>query len=109
MIASREAIQVEYSTIINLFNSGDITKATKQQLERFAVLLTRPEAPMTFNSQHPQVCETVRMLLLVRISEESNSEASRISIIALLISALALITGLVQAGAATWQILHPLH
>jgi len=42
----------------------------------------------------------VRVLLIVKISEEANREAKRISLIALGIAVLALIAGLVQALAA---------
>ena len=43
----------------------------------------------------PQLCETVRMLLMVRISEEANKEATLISKIALAAAVLSLIVSVI--------------
>ena len=87
----------DYHNLSTTFAGGDISKATKSELERFAVMLSRPQASGHFDrNSFPQVCETVRLLILVRISEEANREASRTSRIALYIALGALVISLVQ-------------
>lgn len=87
----------DYHELIEAFGGGDISKATKSELERFAVMLSRPQAYAMYGEpSFPQVCETVRLLILVRISEEANKDASRTSTIALRIALGALIISLVQ-------------
>jgi hypothetical protein len=87
----------DYVKLSHAFAGGDISKATKSELERFAVMLSRPQASEHFDSRSfPQVCETVRLLLLVRISEEANIEALRNSNIALRVALAALVIGLIQ-------------
>lgn len=93
----------DYVELNNVFTGGDITKASKTELERFAVILARPHAYSHFGScAFPQMCETVRTLILVRISEDANREATRISTIALYISIAALIAGVAQVFASIW-------
>ncbi len=93
----------DYVGLGHVFFGGDISKASKAELERFAVMLSRPSAFTHFGkSDFPQVCETVRTLILVCISEEANQEASNISRIALYISIAALVATVVQAVAAVW-------
>ena|SRR5215510_10551045 len=93
----------DYLQLNHVFSGGDISKSSKAELERYAVMLSRPNAHSHFGgSSFPQICETVRTLIQVRMSEESNREATRISKIALYISIAALVTGLVQAAAAIW-------
>jgi hypothetical protein len=95
----------DYVELTHVFAGGDISKASKAELERFAVMLSRPTAFTNFNEQDfPQICETVRTLILVRISEESNREASRISKIALRISIGALVATVLQVALAIWPI-----
>lgn len=95
----------DYVELGHRFAGGDISKASKSELERFAVMLSRPSAFTHFGkSDFPQVCETVRTLILVRISEDANREASRISTIALCVSIVALLASIVQAVAAIWQL-----
>jgi hypothetical protein len=95
----------DYAELHHLLSGGDITKSTKVELERFAVMLSRPDAHVKFGwSSFPQVCETVRTLLIVRMSEEANTEATRISKIALWIAIAALICSLIQAAASLWPL-----
>ena len=91
----------DYVQLSHVFAGGDITKATKPELERYAVMLSRPSAHVHFTaSSFEQIGATVHMLIQVRMSEESNKEATRISTIALWISIAALIAGVVQVVAA---------
>lgn len=95
----------DYVELTHVFAGGDVSKASKAELERFAVMLSRPTAFTNFNeSDYPQICETVRTLILVRISEESNRDASRISKIALWISIAALVATVVQAVVEIWPL-----
>ena len=95
----------DYVPLQHVFAGGNISKASKPELERFAVMLSRPSAYTHFGERDfPQICETVRTLILVRMSEEANREATRISKIALYIAIAALISGVVQAVASIWQL-----
>ncbi len=90
----------DYQKLSEVFSGGDPSKATKAELQRYAVMLSRPKAWARFTGggDYPQVCETVRMLILVRISEEANRAATRISIIALVVAIAAFIASVVQVG-----------
>jgi uncharacterized protein YjaG (DUF416 family) len=87
-----------YDEINNHIRSGTIVNATKQQLETYAAALCQSEGnrKVYAGNQYSEICSTVRMLLMVRISEESNKEATRISKIALAVAVFALICGAVQ-------------
>jgi hypothetical protein len=96
----------DYVRLDHLVSGGDISKASKRELERFAVMLSRPNAHSHFSApSFPQICETVRTLLIVRMSEEANKEATRISKIALRIAWAALVVALVQAALTVWALL----
>nr|WP_294866558.1 hypothetical protein [uncultured Pseudogulbenkiania sp.] len=63
----------DFIELSRIFSSGDVSKSTKAQLERYIVMLSRPTACTHFGElQFPQVCATVRTLLTVRCIEESN-------------------------------------
>jgi hypothetical protein len=94
----------DYYELQHVANGGDISKASKAELERFAVMLSRPGAHGHFGTSYEQVCGTVRMLLMVRMSEASNREASRLSKIALYIAIAALFAGVVQAVVSIFQL-----
>jgi hypothetical protein len=86
-------------------SEGALGSASKQDLERFSLALAQSQAYSRFGDrQFPQICETVRLLFVARVSSEANSLATRISKIALFISVLALLAGLVQAVAAILSI-----
>jgi hypothetical protein len=88
----------DYQELMGKITYGGILSAPKTELEQYLVMLSHQNAPANFaEGQHEQICETVRLLMMARISEESNREAKRISLIALWISVFALIAGLVQA------------
>lgn len=97
-------LEAKYKELNDILAYGDITKSSKSDLERFAVLLSKPEASIAFGgSQFPQACETVRLMLTVRMSEEQNIQARRESRLALIIACVALIAGVVQAVVAYRQ------
>jgi hypothetical protein len=88
----------DYVELDHLVSEGDISQASKAQLERYAVMLSRPSAHTQLG--HPRLTElgdTVRTLLIVRMSEEVNKEATRISKTALWIAGAALVVAVVQA------------
>lgn len=94
----------QYTELSQLFIGGNISTCSKVELECFAVMLSHPNAFTYFpDRSFPQVCETIRTLLLVRMSEEQNVQAARESRLALLISIVALIAGLVQTVVAVAQ------
>ena len=96
----------EYVALVHLFSGGDISSSSKVELERFAVMLSRPKAHAHFaGPSFPQICETVRTLLIVRMSEEQNVEASRISRVAMRVALVALIVTAIQTIATIWPLL----
>lgn len=97
--------ETDYAALNQQFSGGDISSCTKDELERFAVMLSRPRAYEHFGaSSFPQICETVRTLILVRLSEEQNVQAKKESRLALIISCVALLAGIVQAVASIVQL-----
>lgn len=91
----------DYNNLGQVFATGDISTASKSELERYAVMLSRPNASGHFNkNSFPQVCETVRLLIIVRISEEANRDALRTSKIALVVAVIALVVSVVQTVVA---------
>lgn len=105
MTTPDQSIEINYHQIKQRFENGEIEKASKDDLERIAVLLSRANAYAHFGSaSYPQICETVRTLLIVRMSEEANKDATRISKIALWIAIAALVCSLVQAASSLWPL-----
>ncbi len=101
MSTSNQSSESDYHAIKQRFENGEIEKASKDELQRIAILLSRTSAYGSFGSaSYPQMCETVRTLLIVRMSEEANKEATRISTIALWIAGAALFVALVQAASS---------
>jgi uncharacterized protein YjaG (DUF416 family) len=97
------ASEDEFSRLKSIVFRGDISKASKEELERFAVILSRPNAYDRYGkADFPQVCETVRTLMIVRMSEQANEQATRISKIALWIAGTALVVALLQAALSAW-------
>jgi hypothetical protein len=96
----------EIHELFNLAQNSDILKCSKEQLERYAVALCNTEARRRLRDpEFAQVSETVRTLLIVRMSEEANKEATRISTIALLIAGAALVLTLAQAAFSLFSLL----
>lgn len=97
--------QPDYNQILHQVESGNIATLPKTELEHIALALCRGHAYSHFTSAgFPQICETVRTLLVVRMSEDANAEATRISKIALWIAIAAFAASVVQAVASIWQL-----
>lgn len=95
----------EYLSMQHVFAGGDVSACSKSELERFATMLSRPDAYTYFGaSSFIQVCETVRTLLIVRMSEEQNQQAKRESRAALCISLIALVVVIAQLVVAVWPL-----
>lgn len=86
--------------------TGDILKATKAELEFYAAMLCHPIWFSFHRNPKSQLEETVRSLLIVRMSEEANKEATRISKIALCVAIVALILSGVQAYPVLRSLFH---
>ncbi len=72
-------------------NGGQLFQSSRHDLERYARTVCLPQAFSHFSaSQWPQVTETIRLALLVRISEETQSEALDVSKRALNVTRVAL-------------------
>ena len=97
--------QPDYGQILSQVETGTIAALSKAELERIAIALCRGNAYSHFTSaSFPQVCETVRTLLIVRMSEDANKDATLTSKIALWIAVAAFVAGVVQAAASIWQL-----
>jgi hypothetical protein len=97
-----------YSDIKYAINSGAVFSLPRRRLEEFSAALAMSNAYAHFgNSQFPRICETVRMALSLRASEDANAQAKRESRIALIVSSAAFSVGLVSTGAALWPLAFP--
>lgn len=81
----------EYKSLSLLFATGDVTQSSHKELERYLVLLSKPQAKVYIGTNYEQACESVRMMLTVRISQKANRWAMIISVIALIVSIVSLI------------------
>lgn len=96
-------MSASFHTIKQSIESGEIEKASKDQLQQYAILLSRSQAYGAFGaSSYPQVCETVRTLLIVRMSQDANQEATRISKIAMGVAMAAAGFSLLQLILSIW-------
>lgn len=96
----------EFDGLLKVIGDGSIITASRKDLERYAVLVCRGDAHHYFaGHQWIEVAEMVRLMLLVRISEEMQTKAFTISIVALVISCVALVAALVDAAASVYPLL----
>ena len=69
----------DYAELNQVCSGGDITKASKAELERYNIMLLRPHAYTHFGSSaFPQICEMVRMLLQARIRESPSAPVTQL-------------------------------
>lgn len=88
----------EINNLFELARKGEIDQLSKTELERYAaILVSRVTRTMRRSDEFRQISETVRTLLIVRMSEQANEEATRISKTALWIAGAALVVAVVQA------------
>ena len=84
----------DFLQLKDLFTSGDITKARKEELARYAVMLCRPVARdrmgMTV-ANLTQLSDTVRTLLVLRMSEEASQQTTLMSIVAIAVAGVTLL------------------
>lgn len=104
--------QEDYAALDSRVANGAITKATKAELEDYAAMLCHPNRFQFHQNLKSQLEETIRTLLIVRMSEEANKEAIRISMqaadrstAALYIAWAALVLAVVQTLAALLALL----
>jgi hypothetical protein len=92
----------DYVHLARLFSSGEISKASKSELERYGMMLSRPNARQHFSgSSFSQICEIVRVLLSARTSEDA-SAARRTSALAVCIALAALVVTALQTISTIW-------
>jgi hypothetical protein len=97
-----------YLEIQQSVNSGTVFSLSREQLEQFVAALSRASAYTQFSaSEFPGTCETVRMALSMRVSEDANLLAKKESRIALVVSFAALAVGLVSAISAFLTLAFP--
>lgn len=90
-----------WTELASAFREGRIISATRKQLEDYAILVCDPRAGSFFpGHQWPQLADTIRLMLLVRISEETQTKALIVAAAALVISIIAAIFTAIQALSA---------
>lgn len=90
-----------YLDIQKNINSGLVFALPRKKLEQFVAALSMANAYSYFGaSEFPGTCETVRMALSLRFSEDANLQAKKESRIALIVSFAAFAVGCVSAFAA---------
>lgn len=98
--------QDEIDQLFSRAYEGDIDNSSKVELERYAAMLCSGRARSHGRDpEFAQLGETVRTLLIVRMSEEANKEAKWVSILALWIAGAALLVSLVQAASSLWPLI----
>ncbi len=97
-----------YLEIRQSINSGSVFSLPREKLEQFVAALSRANAFQNFSApEFPGTCETVRMALSMRVSEDANLQAKKESRVALIVSSVALVAGLVSAISALWSLTFP--
>ena len=95
----------KFSDLVTALRDGSIVRAKRKDLERYAMLVCDTGAHEHFQgAQWPQVADTVRLMLLVRMSEETQTKALSLSKAAIIIACVALVAALVDAGAAVYAL-----
>ena len=97
-----------YQRIQNDIKSGNIFSKPRSILEEYVAALSKAHANSHFGvSEFPGTCETVRMALAIKISEDANSQAKRESRIALFVSLFALVVGIATLLLTFWSTIFP--
>jgi hypothetical protein len=105
-LVPRRFVEEDYVHLVRLFASGGISDASKSDLEHYAVMLSRPDAQTHIGrSSLPQACETVRTLLLVRMSEAANAHSMRMGRLAKWIAIAAIVVTAFQVIHTIWPML----
>jgi len=77
---TNEQIEAGLNEVWQRIQSGTLMDASRADLERFGTLLARSQAFAKFGERdYPQICEFVRLLLLVRLSEEGERRALEVA------------------------------
>ena len=92
-------IEEEYKALQKAFNDGSIIRATKAQLERYATImaLRRRAAGSLGQSELDGYPDMLRTLLIVRVSEEANKQATIIAVVALCVASASFLVAVAQA------------
>jgi hypothetical protein len=87
-----------------LITSGEIINASKEDLEKYIPLLCSQEAYNGLgDKEHPQICETVRLLLFKKYIENLNRRNTFIQYIIIFLVILTIIVGGIQIYIALYN------
>ena len=81
----------KFEDLRQVVKDGKLLTATRKELERYARIVCLSGFPDAFSAQGPHIGDTVRLMLLVRISEGMSRTALYVSVAALIISLIAAI------------------
>ena len=95
--------QAERTYLREKFSSGDITKATRKELERYLVVLANATpngyAP-GYREEADRFAVVIRHLLQIRLGEELHEKSHRISVLAFVVA----IAAAAFAGFEAWNV-----
>jgi hypothetical protein len=96
---SDQNIEKEYKALQEAFNDGSIIRATKTELERYATImaLRRQAATSLGQSELDGYPDMLGLLLIVRVSEEANKQATIIALVALAVASASFLVAVAQA------------
>lgn len=95
--SDRTFTQDNVHDLFKLASNGGLSRCSKEDLERYAAMLCSVEArPHRRDPEFESVGETVRALLVLRMSEEASRQTTLMSIIAIAISVVALLWSVVM-------------
>jgi hypothetical protein len=92
-------IEKEYSDLRAAFNDGSIVRATKAQLERYGTIMAqrRRAGESLGQSELDGYPDMLRTLLIVRVSQEANKQATIIALVALFVASASFLVAIAQA------------
>ena len=98
----------ELAKLVSLAANGGLATTSRKDLERHAQILTTPHAQIAASrDQMHQIGETVRLMLIVRMSEESDRRALIVASAALVVAFVALVVSFAQLWVAYVALPHP--
>jgi len=93
-----EASQTKtFDDVKEAFQNGSVLKANRRELEQFLLAIGTAYISHPANqTRASEMGETIRLLLMAKVSQELHDKATRIAIIALVISIVALLISVAQ-------------
>ncbi len=95
MTASYESWDDKYRKMKDDFNLDKIATSSRKQLEHYLVIIAN--TPMADKTEAERYASVIRHLLQVRINEELHNKSYKLSVIAIVVAAIAAVAAFCQA------------